>query len=93
MIFVGIVVRYDGRIETPNVIYRPQGFSIMEVLKLKQSMSEGEKEKEKKKVTCNPVSEVLKLLPRIVLLLRKDIYGSQTGQRVSSPRMTKLIYW
>ena len=56
-------------------------------------MSEDEKEKEKKKVTRNSVSEVSELFPRILLLLRKDIYKSQTGQRFSSPRLPKLIYW
>jgi hypothetical protein len=65
----------------------------MEVLELKESMSEDESAKEKKKVTRNPVGEVLELFPRIELLLRKDIYDIQTGQRLSSPRMTNPTYW
>lgn len=42
-------------------------------------MSEDKTEKEKVKVIHNPVSKVLELLPRIVLLLRKDIYESPAG--------------
>jgi hypothetical protein len=44
--------------------------------------SKHETPKEEKKVTRNPVSEVLELLPRIELLLRKDIYENEPGQRV-----------
>jgi hypothetical protein len=65
----------------------------MEVLELKESMSEDESAKEEKQVTRNPVGEVLELFPRIELLLRKDIYDIQTGQRLSSPRMTNPTYW
>jgi hypothetical protein len=51
------------------------------------------RQQKKKRTTHDPVSEVLKLFSRIELLLRKNIYKNQTGQRVSPSGMRRPTYW
>jgi hypothetical protein len=76
LVFVGIVVWCNLRIETQYVVRRPQSTRVMNILKLHDEYVRTYGEwKVKLKRTDHSICEVLELFLNVQLLLRKMVYA------------------